>query len=253
MAHVLVGTTGGTTGVGAVNGYLANTYLVQVGDPTSATDNFDIAIIASTDGSTAAFANAAAAQAATVVNLTGTTGADSLTGGANNDTITGGDGADSIVGGAGGDSLVGGAGADIYLIANTDTGTVGSTFTAGTAITATNLDKITFLIGDTLRFDTVTTILSATLATAPADGAISLIRGNYTAAVATTNTAALFTVSTTGSSTMVVYDSDVSTTNVSYRGVILVGYIDTTDGTTAGTAGTTDTYAGTVTGLTGTA
>ena len=151
---------------------------------------------------------------------------------------------------------MGGAGNDTYLIANTDTGTVGSTFTASTAINATSLDKITFLIGDTLKFDTVTTVLLATLAAAPADGAISLIRGTYTAAVASTGANALFTIgatATTGDSTMVVYDADIAATTVAYRAVILVGYIDTTDGTTAGTAGTTDTYAGTTTGLVGTA
>jgi Ca2+-binding RTX toxin-like protein len=245
MAHVLVGTTGGTTGVGAVNGYLANTYLVQVGDPTSATDNFDIAIIASTDGSTAAFANAAAAQAATVVNLTGTTGADSLTGGANNDTITGGDGADSIVGGGGGDSLVGGAGNDIYLIENTDSGTIsaasGTIFNADSTIATATLDKITFLVGDTLKWG-ITTSLSTTLGTvnaAPGDGKFSLVKGNYTAAVPTTGAVELFTQTTSGTSTMVVWDSDISTTNVSYRAVILVGYTDTGTTDPVGTTGST--------------
>jgi Ca2+-binding RTX toxin-like protein len=107
MAHVLVGTaTGGVSAIGAVGGYLATTYLVQAGVPATTTDGYDIAIIATSDGTAAAFANAAAAQAATVVNLTGTAGADTLTTGANNDTITGGGGADVITGGAGADTII---------------------------------------------------------------------------------------------------------------------------------------------------
>ena len=262
MAHVVVGTSTGSptvTEMGDVANYLATTYLVQTGVAATATDAFDIAAIVHSTGTTAAFANAAAAQAATVVNLTGTIGADSLTGGVNNDTISGGDGADSIVGGVGGDSFVGGAGNDTYLIGNGDTGVIswtGTAYTAASTVDATNLDKITFLIGDTLKFDPVTTSLSATLGTVntvPGDGKISLVRGDYTAAVATTGVSALFTQSTTGASTMVVYDSDTSVTNTSYRAVILVGYVDTDTGTTAGAAGTADTYAGTVTGLVGTA
>jgi Ca2+-binding RTX toxin-like protein len=106
MAHVLVGTaTGGVSAIGAVGGYLATTYLVQAGVPATSTDAYDIAIIATSDGTAAAFANAAAAQAATVVNLTGTAAADTLTTGANADTITGGGGADNITGGDGADTI----------------------------------------------------------------------------------------------------------------------------------------------------
>jgi len=106
MAHVLVGTATGTvTNIGAVGAYLATTYLVQAGVPATATDGYDIAIIATSNGTAAAFANAAAAQAATVVNLTGTAAADTLTTGANNDTITGGGGADNITGGDGADTI----------------------------------------------------------------------------------------------------------------------------------------------------
>jgi len=253
MAHILVGTATGVTSTAAsattagnTGGFTAATVLVQAGVAVAATTNsddpFDIAVRMGTG------LTAAQAQAMSVVNLTGTTGADTLSGGANNDTISGADGADSIIGGAGGDSLVGGAGNDIYLIENTDTGVIawtGTAYTAGSTVDATNLDKITFLVGDTLSWGN-TTSLAATLGTVntvPGNGNISLVVGNYTAAVATTGVTALFTQSLTGTSTMVVYDSDL-TAGTSYRAVILVGYTDT---------GTTDPMGGTVTGLVGTA
>jgi len=247
MAHVLVGTAGNSTAVGEAAAYANTTYLVQTGVPATTTDTYDIAIKATTNGTTRAFTDAAAAQAATVVNLTGTIGADSLTGGANNDTITGGDGADSIVGGVGGDSLVGGAGNDIYLIENTHSGSSalsaasGTIFTEGSTIAIAALDKITFLVGDTLQWG-ITTSLSTTLGTAnaaPGDGKFSLVKGNYTAAVPTTGAVELFTQTTSGTSTMVVWDSDISTTNVSYRAVILVGYTDTGTTDPVGTTGST--------------
>jgi len=248
MAHILVGTASGATSTatsattaGNTGGFTAATVLVQAGVAVAATTNsddpFDIAVRMGTG------LTAAQAQAMSVVNLTGTTGADTLSGGANNDTISGGDGADSIVGGAGGDSLVGGAGNDIYLIENTDTGVIawtGTAYTAGSTVDATNLDKITFLVGDTLSWGN-TTSLSATLGTVntvPGNGAISLVVGNYTAAVPTTGVTALFTQSLTGTSTMVVYDSDL-TAGTSYRAVILVGYTDTGTTDPVGTTGST--------------
>jgi Ca2+-binding RTX toxin-like protein len=109
MNHVLVGvpiTTAANTAIGVVSSYTATTYIVQAGVPSVTTDGYDIVVNVTTDGTTAAFANAAAARAATVVNLTGTAGADTITTGANNDTITGGGGADNITGGLGADTII---------------------------------------------------------------------------------------------------------------------------------------------------
>jgi Ca2+-binding RTX toxin-like protein len=256
MAHILVGTANGavasatsSTTAGNTGGFEAVAVLVQAGVAVAANTNsddaFDIVVRLGTG------ITAAEAQAISVVNLTGTTGADSLSGGANNDTITGGDGADSIVGGAGGDSLVGGAGNDTYRIENTDSGIIawtGTAYTANSTVDATNLDKITFLVGDTLQFGTISTVLSTTLGavnTAPGDGKYSLVVGNYTAAVPTTGATELFTQTTSGTSTMVVWDSDTAATTTSYRAVILVGYTDTGTTDPVGTTG--------VTGLIGTA
>jgi Ca2+-binding RTX toxin-like protein len=105
MDHVLVGTAGGGTAIGAVGGYLATTYIVQAGVPATDTDGYDIVANVTSNGTTAVFADAAAAQAATVVNLTGTAGNDTLTTGINNDTINGGGGADAITGGLGADTI----------------------------------------------------------------------------------------------------------------------------------------------------
>jgi Ca2+-binding RTX toxin-like protein len=53
-----------------------------------------------------------ALSSATISNLVGGTGADTITGGASADILTGGAGADTITGGAGADTLKGGIGAD---------------------------------------------------------------------------------------------------------------------------------------------
>jgi Ca2+-binding RTX toxin-like protein len=105
--HVLVGTGGGTTTVGAATSYTTASVLVQAGTHTDTADTFDIVV-----RSTNVYADAAAAQAASVINLTGTSGNDTLTVGANNDTVSGGDGNDNITGAAGNDSLTGGNGND---------------------------------------------------------------------------------------------------------------------------------------------
>jgi Ca2+-binding RTX toxin-like protein len=64
-------------------------------------------------GTTDALATTAA-RAATMVDLTGTSGADTLAGGANDDTLSGGAGNDLLTGGAGNDLLTGGLGSDTF-------------------------------------------------------------------------------------------------------------------------------------------
>jgi VCBS repeat-containing protein len=59
--------------------------------------------------------NTAQAQARTILDLTGTTGNDTMTGGVNNDTLNGGNGNDLLTGGAGNDLLIGGAGNDTLI------------------------------------------------------------------------------------------------------------------------------------------
>ncbi len=65
------------------------------------------------------------ARAATIVDLTGTSGSDTLGGGTNNDTFTGGAGADTITTGAGNDTIVENAGASAVTLGNSgNTGTI---------------------------------------------------------------------------------------------------------------------------------
>ena len=143
--HVLVGTANqNSTLAGDAASYLGSTYLVQAGNPSDPADAFEIAVRITTDGSatktgtTAAFANAAAAQAVTQVNLTGTAGGDTLTTGANADTINAGDGDDTINGAGGADSLDGGKGADAFAFAN-----AGALTAAATVIGGEGADTIT--------------------------------------------------------------------------------------------------------------
>jgi Ca2+-binding RTX toxin-like protein len=107
MAHILAGTAGASDTAGVAAAYVASAVLVQAGNPATVdgSDAFDLVFNVTTNGTTAAFADAAAIRAATAVNLTGTAGNDTLATGANNDTITGGGGADAITGGAGADVI----------------------------------------------------------------------------------------------------------------------------------------------------
>ena len=60
-------------------------------------------------------AQSAQAQAVTMVDLTGTSGADILGGGVNTDILRGGAGADTLTGGGGADTITGGTGADTLV------------------------------------------------------------------------------------------------------------------------------------------
>lgn len=126
---VLVGT--GTEGTDVatddVDDFLTTTYLVaRDGDIT---DGFDTAMIVTSDGTAAAFADAAAAQAATSFNVTLAAGATVVLG-AKNDTVVGSSTADVITGGAGVDTLNGGAGDDTFIVGTSHDGTAES-YTGG--------------------------------------------------------------------------------------------------------------------------
>jgi len=83
-------------------------------------------LIQSTDTIITLTSSTGLSNAAVLLDITGSTGADNITGsaaadlisgGSGADTISGGSGADSITGGAGADSLTGGAGADSFVYA----------------------------------------------------------------------------------------------------------------------------------------
>ena len=116
---VLVGTATGSKSDASVGAYLKTVYLVDragVADGTA----FETAINVTTNGSTAAFADSAAASAATVFDVTLAAGGSAVTLGANNDTLVGGTGTDTITGGAGADTLTGAGGADTFTYGDGD-------------------------------------------------------------------------------------------------------------------------------------
>ncbi len=211
MSHVLVGTaTGSKTATGDVGSYLATTYLVQAGDPAATADGFDLAVIATSNGTAAAFGNAAAAQAATAVNLTGTAGGDTLTTGINADTITAGTGADIITGGKGTDTINLGAAGDIDLLKYSESGAVNvdTVSVAGANIFTVGTDTIGLSIGSIDNNGTNQTLsnmggtdISATLA---AGGFTSqVVAANGSAALAdATNLIVLSTAATSFANAM---------------------------------------------------
>jgi Ca2+-binding RTX toxin-like protein len=118
------------------------TYIADLNHNGTLTDVGDVQFI-----STVAIATNLAAQNATRVDLTGTTGADTLSGGINSDTLAGGSGADTLTGGAGADTLTGGLGADTFVWKLGDGGSIGIPVTD--AITDFNVASVA-LGGDVL-------------------------------------------------------------------------------------------------------
>jgi len=182
--------------------------------------------------------------------ITGGTGAETLVGGSGNDALDGGAGIDSVDGGLGNDTINGGSGntrdsltgsgGDDVFVFNADSATAISvasgTITAGTAIssvtfTLTNADVITdFNAGDVLRFETVHAMAVAA-ANTPTDNKVTYITGAYDVLATGTFTPATYTASTAPTSlagTLVIYDSDPSTSVQAWKAIVLVGYYDIT-------------------------
>jgi Ca2+-binding RTX toxin-like protein len=148
--HVLMGLAG--TGTGAATAVFGDpdSYTVKTGIVTfkaalasAVADVADYAFMASTNTG-AAGANNSTLQAAVEVNLTGSSGDDTLTMGANNDTVSGGLGVDTILGNAGGDVIDGGAGNDIL-----DYNALGDSIGAGGATSPITYDTVTLGISTT--------------------------------------------------------------------------------------------------------
>ncbi|MBT7942637.1 MAG: calcium-binding protein, partial [Alphaproteobacteria bacterium] len=158
---VSVGTGTGAGSVGDVTvaaNFVTTSYLAQ----TTAGGNVDIAIDVTTDGSTAAFANDAAAQAATILNVTAAAGGSTIVGGGLNDIITGAAGVDTITGAAGADTISGGGGNDIV------------TYTSQNESNSTAYDVLSSLTFNSATAATINTELTiAAVNTAVATGSVS--------------------------------------------------------------------------------
>jgi len=159
------------------------------------------------------------------------------------DTYIGNSAVDNVTLGLGADRFTTGGGADVFKLSDpeTHTGTV-SGFGAGltlpaqaTTINVANSDVIT-VTGTAAAFQinlTYTTTAAVTV-----DGAAIIVRNSGAAVgVASSNnliqmvgsysaTTGLFTLSNGGSDTIIVYDDDGDAANSVYRGIVLVGYID---------------------------
>jgi len=183
--------------------------------------------------------------------ITGASAADTLTGGSGNDSLVGGDGIDSIDGGLGNDTIDGGTGTDrdtltggggndifVFYDGSSDAvAKVSGSITAGDVLTATNtinlanVDVITdFLANDVLRFTTVHAMTKAADKTMTDNTAVYItgtydtLSGTFTPATYTSSS----TLPTTLFGTLVMYDSNASTTAQNWQGVLLVGYLDIT-------------------------
>jgi hypothetical protein len=167
--------------------------------------------------------------------ITATAGAHAITGGTGADTITGFTGNDTLVGGLGADVLyLGTGGTDVVNMGAGDSSlATGVSSASGTVLNVSGINKVyNFGTGDTLTLNTGAS--STTTA-----GAYTLVRIGATLSVATTTNdaaflqgtydafAGTFTVTPAGASTLLAYDDNGVTAAGAYRGVVLVGYIDT--------------------------
>jgi len=172
-------------------------------------------------------------------NVTGLAGDDTLIGGSGSDTLSGGAGADTITGGLGADVIS--LGSDsvqdvvVYNGSGFETGAVspvvlyyGGVVTAGTSISTAALDKVlNFTAGTASTGDKIVTSVGGS-ASASTNGVglawtglNGFIKGTYDASAQT------FVFSSTGTDSLFVYDFDGLDSTSDFRGVVLVGYVDT--------------------------
>jgi len=180
--HVVVGATAGATAAAAVlvkEDFADGIYLVA--RDADVTDGFDTAVNVFSSGSTAAFSSSAAAQAATMFDVTLADGGNTIVLGANNDKLVGGSGADTVTGGAGVDDLTGGAGDDIFII-GTSHDASGETYTGGDGTgdkldvnAAADLSNDTIATMEVLDLDASGTAVAVTMTDAQVDGFTSIL------------------------------------------------------------------------------
>jgi len=164
------------------------------------------------------------------VDFTAHSGNDTITGTALADTIDTGNGTNSVTGGKGADLITLGSGTDTVIMADDDGSAIGTiTDGGGSAADLEDTDTIAFT-GDTItsftsgtdEFDieeSIASIAATTDATATTlgvgDGEAAFVIGDLAAGV--------FTVDSTGSDLLVVYDADGTSGTTDVEGVVFVG------------------------------
>jgi Ca2+-binding RTX toxin-like protein len=236
--HIMVGTANGNIIASATQGntagFAATTVLVQTGTHaavnTSNTDPQDIVVTMNSA------LTAGQAQAVSQVNLTGTSGADTLTTGVLADTINGGAGNDTVDGNAGADTIDVSSGDDTVThqddegIAATAVSTAGgAVFAVGDTITFGNgLDIVNGFEagtgGDVMDMDHAFATLASALGVAENafhgdTSSIAYLSGTY---VASTGVFTIAANGAAGSSTLLIdsADADIASNN---DAVLLVG------------------------------
>ncbi|MAC46272.1 MAG: hypothetical protein CMI12_05375 [Oceanospirillum sp.] len=231
--HIVVGTAadGDAGGTDNVADFTTSSYIVDMNASGTLGEGDELVVNVTTDGSTAAFADDAAAQASTVFNVTLADSGATVTLGQNNDTVVAGTGTNSITAGAGADTLIGG-GTDTFVIAaagDTGTATVSNVGGAGTLDdTDTVAGAFDVIIGFQHGTDKLDVKAVNDGSTGAADSVAGLAANAYEIARgiwnASTNT---FTVDgTNGSDQVVIFDDGSNDVAVVFLGVT---DIDNTD------------------------
>ena len=227
--HVLVGAPANSSTAGAVGSYAATTYLAQFGNIGSAGDAFSVAVIVTSDGTAAGIANAALAQAATVVDITASGGGDTITLGVNNDTVRAAAGVDVITAGGGNDTIILSADANADKVVFS-----GGAVSVANQLIANGLDTITGFVsasdllnvaalGDGSTGAGSTALTAAGVAQALVDDEAIVISANGAAANLTTGGTA--TVSDfTDLTAVAAYLSERFTSAANGEGVIVINY-----------------------------
>jgi len=236
-----------------VDGLIASGATLTVNaDLVTGANNVTFNATAETDG-TLVFTNTGAGTG--VHTITGGALADTITVGTGatnvlkglggNDTITGSSVVDTITGGTGADVInISAGGADVLNYAILDTA-VAVPFAAAAAKavfaasqTTVGMDVITgFAVGDKIQVvgagTSSATLLNESTANlgAATVGDFILMQGTYDA------TANTFIGDGTGTSSMLVYDTNGTTAGGTYEGIVLVGYVDAGTGDSISTAG----------------
>jgi len=230
-AFVLNASDDGAGGTGLVTLTALSNHASQTINMTSTAGTAVLVTVDAASTATAYTINGLGAGAHTYVADSNTSAVDTFIGGAGVDTVT-------LAGGA--DRFTTGGGADVFnMTAASDTGIVAGFSTGAAApaqganINVTGCDIIT-VTGAAAAFTVVLTFAAVAAVTAPlivrngstnigADTTAQLVQltGTYS------STTGLFTVDTGGTSTLLVYDDTADSAAGNYRGVVLVGYVDT--------------------------